>query len=155
MKNRTRFILGGLGLLFVGIQFVPVDRSNPPVTQEVRWDAPETRALAQQACFDCHSNETTWPWYAYVAPISWRVAGHVEDGRRHLNFSAWDQPNEDVEEIEEVVREGEMPLWDYVLLHGEARLTEAEQETLLNGLRATYEADPEIPRRRPQGPPAN
>ncbi|ARA94491.1 hypothetical protein AWN76_015890 [Rhodothermaceae bacterium RA] len=152
MTSRLRLLLGGLVLLFVALQFVPVDRSNPPVSREVRWDRPETRALAQRACFDCHSNETVWPWYAYVAPVSWRVAGHVEDGRRHLNFSAWDQPNEDADEVEEVLREGEMPLWDYVLLHPEARLTGAETEALIEGLRATFAADPPVPRRRSASP---
>jgi len=78
---------------FIAIQFIPVDRTNPPVTREIAWNSPETRALAQRACFDCHSNETVWPAYAYVAPISLMLAEHVAYGRDQLNFSEWDGRN--------------------------------------------------------------
>ena len=132
-----------VGLLIL-IQLIPVDRTNPPVTQEVTWNSPETRAMAQRACFDCHSNETTWPWYSYIAPISWRVADHVEHGRQHLNFSAWDRPNEEAEKVIEVVKEGEMPLSDYLLMHPEAKLNADEMRTLIEGLQATLSADPPI-----------
>lgn len=135
-------------VLLILIQFVPVDRSNPPVTREVQWDSPETRALAQRACFDCHSNETVWPWYSYVAPVSLYLAHHVDDGRRHLNFSTWDQPNEDSEHIIKVVQDGSMPLWDYVLAHSEADLDQAEKEALIAGLQATLANDPPVDRRR-------
>lgn len=137
-----------LVILFVVIQFVPVSRTNPPVTQEVKWDAPATRELAQRACFDCHSNETVWPWYAYVAPLSLRVASHVDEGRERLNFSAWDQPNEDFDEIEKVISRGEMPLTDYLLMHPEAKLTDIETAALLAGLEATFANDPPIERAR-------
>ena len=137
-------------VLLVLIQFIPVNRTNPAVTQEVKWDSPETRALAQRACFDCHSNETVWPWYSYVAPISLRVAEHVDDGRRHLNFSTWDQANEESEKIIEVIQNGEMPLWDYLLMHPEAKLSDAEKEALITGLQTTLDNDPPIER---QGPP--
>jgi hypothetical protein len=90
---------GGLVGIFILIQFIPVSHDNPEVTQEVQWVSTETRALAQSACFDCHSNETIWPWYSYVAPASWFLIHHVEDGRRRLNFSEWDQPNENEREI--------------------------------------------------------
>ena len=137
-------------VLLVLIQFIPVNRTNPAVTQEVKWDSPETRALAQRACFDCHSNETVWPWYSYVAPISLRVAEHVDDGRRHLNFSTWDQANEESEKIIEVIQNGEMPLWDYLLMHPDAKLSDAEKEALITGLQTTLANDPPIER---QGPP--
>lgn len=132
--------------IVVLIQFIPIDRTNPPITREVKWDAPETRALAQRACFDCHSNETVWPWYAYIAPVSLRVADHVEEGRDVLNFSTWDQPNEDFDEVEEVIERNEMPLSDYLLMHSEGKLTDAEKEQLLAGLRATFTNDPPIER---------
>jgi hypothetical protein len=107
--------------------------------------------LAQRACFDCHSNETVWPWYAYVAPVSWRIANHVYDGRRRLNFSEWDRPNENEERIVEDMTSGRMPLWDYLLLHPEAKLTQAEQQALIDGLKQTLANDPPIVRqRRPQ-----
>jgi len=127
---------------FIAIQFIPVDRTNPPVTREIAWNSPETRALAQRACFDCHSNETVWPAYAYVAPISLMLAEHVADGRDQLNFSEWDGRNEGYEEIVEVVTSGKMPLPNYLLLHPESRLSEIEKQRLLDGLAITYEQDP-------------
>ena len=133
-----------LGAAAVAIQLVPVDRTNPPVTREVRWDSDGTRELARRACYDCHSNETEWPWYARVAPASWLVAEDVEEGREHLNFSVWDEPNEDLDEIVEVLEEGEMPLKKYTLLHPSARLTDEERQALIQGLRATLTADPPV-----------
>lgn len=133
-------------IILAGIQFFPIDRTNPPVSREVRWDSPETRLLAQRACFDCHSNETIWPWYSRIAPVSLILYNHITEGRSHLNFSAWDQPNHDFEEVEEVLSEGKMPSWDYLLMHPEARLTEEENNLLLSGLRATYQQDPPVER---------
>ncbi|MEZ4865426.1 MAG: heme-binding domain-containing protein [Caldilineaceae bacterium] len=136
-----------IGLLII-IQFIPLQRTNPPVTREVNWDSPETRALAQRACFDCHSNETVWPWYAYVAPVSLQVTHHVTEGREHLNFSAWDQPNENFNEIEKAINGGEMPTWDYLLMHSAAKLSDAEKQALLDGLRATLANDQPVARQR-------
>lgn len=88
-----------LGML-LAIQLVPYgrDHANPPVTGEPAWDSPETRALARQACFDCHSNETQWPAYASIAPASWLVQHDVNDGRALLNFSEWTRPQEEAKE---------------------------------------------------------
>ncbi|MFN8444665.1 MAG: heme-binding domain-containing protein [Caldilineaceae bacterium] len=127
---------------------VGINRSNPAVVQEVKWDSPATRDLAKRACFDCHSNETTWPWYSYVAPVSVRVANHVDEGRGRLNFSDWTQPNEDFDEIQKVLDRGEMPLWDYLLMHADAKLSAEETQTLLAGLKATYANDPPVKRER-------
>jgi hypothetical protein len=139
-------------VLLILIQFIPVSHANPPVTREIQWDSPQTQELAQRACFDCHSNETVWPWYAYVAPVSWRIANHVNEGRRRLNFSEWDRPNENEERIVEDMSSGRMPLWDYLLLHPEAKLTPTEQQALIDGLKQTLVNDPPIERqRRPQG----
>ena len=121
-----------------------------PATREVRWNSPQTRELAQHACLDCHSNETVWPWYAYIAPLSWQIAHHVNDGRRHLNFSEWDLPNENEERIIDEISSGKMPLWDYLLLHPEAKLTKAEEQALLDGLKQTLTNDPPIKRQRRQ-----
>jgi hypothetical protein len=142
VKKVIRYTGLALVVLFVLLQLIPVDRTNPPVTQEVEWDSAETRALAQRACFDCHSNETTWPWYSYIAPISLRVADHVEEGREKLNFSEWNRSNESLHEILETLEEGEMPLSDYLLMHPEAKLTAAEQQALIDGLQATLTNDP-------------
>ena len=80
-------------ILLIVIQFIPVDRTNPPAVREPKWDSPQTRAFAVRACFDCHSNETKWPAYSYVAPISWLVADDVKDGRKHFNMSDWKPGN--------------------------------------------------------------
>jgi hypothetical protein len=123
-----------VGIAFVAIQLVPVDRTNPPVEEEVPA-SPEVRAVLRRACYDCHSNETTWPWYSRVAPVSWLVASDVEEAREHLNFSTWNRLSpkdraKGFEEAWEEVEDGEMPLWFYVPLHREAKLT-AEDRALL------------------------
>ena len=126
-------IVGALGVLFVVLQLAPKGRNhtNPPVTKEPAWSSPEVRALAARACFDCHSNETKWPWYASVAPASWLVEHHVEEGRGELNFSEFDKPQRHAKDAAEELREGEMPMAGYVVLHGEAKLTEAEKAQLV------------------------
>jgi len=141
MKNNLLVkIVGGiigLGLLgFIAIQFVPVNRTNPPVVSEPKWDSPQTEALARRACFDCHSNETEWPWYSYIAPISWNVADHVKDGRADFNISEW--VSGDGDEAAEKVEEGEMPLSQYLWMHPEARFTAEETKQLIAGLKATF-----------------
>jgi hypothetical protein len=91
-------------------------------------------------CFDCHSNETVWPWYSRVAPASWLVTRHVTEGREHLNFSEWSrahEPGEAAEESAELILDGEMPTRDYLLIHPEAKLTPAEQQLLIDGLSAS------------------
>jgi hypothetical protein len=141
-----------IAVILVVLQFVPLTRANPPVTREIKWNAPETRVLTQRACFDCHSNQTVWPWYAYVAPLSMRVVNHVDEGRQRLNFSQWDQPNADFNEVKRSLTEGQMPLSDYLLLHGNAKLSAAETTALLAGLAATFQQDPPIPQPRRQRP---
>jgi hypothetical protein len=134
----VRVLLGLAGLLVL-IQLVPYgrDHDNPPVRQEPAWDSPKTRELAVRACFDCHSNETRWPWYSHVAPISWFLQHHVVDGREHLNFSEWDRPQDDAHEAAEMVEKGKMPLGSYLLLHGDADLPDADKQALIRGLQAT------------------
>lgn len=156
MKRLVQILKYGIPAVLILIQFVPVERDNPPVTRELQWDSPATREIAVRACFDCHSNQTVWPWYSYIAPVSWRVSEHVVEGREHLNFQEWDRPNEDFDEIEEVMESGEMPLSDYLILHAEAKLTQEETRQLVDGLRASYAQDPPIPRQRrppPSGTP--
>lgn len=143
MSKRTKLILGGvIGLpivLFLAIQLIPVWllQNNPPVIAEPAWDSPETRALAQRACFDCHSNETAWPWYSRVAPVSWLITFDTIRGRRNLNFSEWGGEREGVEDIAELINNGEMPPANYLPLHPEASLTEAEKQQLIAGLQAS------------------
>jgi len=133
-----RILIGLMGLLLV-IQLVPYGRShdNPPVSAEPHWDSPVTRDLAVRACFDCHSNETVWPWYTNIAPVSWLVQRDVEEGRDKLNFSQWGSGEQEVDELAEVIREGEMPPVYYGWPHPSARLTDAETQQLIRGLEAT------------------
>ena len=143
MKEKFgKFIrVGIIVLILLGlvIQLIPYgkDHTNPSVRSEPNWNSPETRALAQRACFDCHSNETVWPWYSNIAPVSWLVQSDVENGRRHLNFSEWQQggQGEGIGEAIEVLQEGEMPPLFYIIPHPEARLTVAEKQALIDGLR--------------------
>lgn len=122
-------------IVAVAIQLLPYGRShdNPPVRQEPMWDSPATRALFKRACFDCHSNETVWPWYSHVAPASWMVQNDVDGGREHLNFSEWDRPQQHAKDVAEEVRLGDMPPGIYLLLHAEAKLTDAEVQALMEG----------------------
>lgn len=139
--------LVALIVLFALIQVIPYGRNhtNPPVTQEVKWDSPRTRELAVGACYDCHSNLTTWPWYSNVAPGSWLIYADVEGGRSTLNFSEWDRPQgSEASEIEEVVRDGSMPPLQYKPLHPAGRLTSAERDELARGLARTLAADPPV-----------
>ena len=131
--------LGVLVVAFAVIQAVPYgrDHSNPPVRQEPAWDSPATRALAVDACFDCHSNETSWPWYSNIAPMSWLVQRDVDNGREALNFSEWDQEQEG-EDAAEAVQEGSMPPDYYGWLHPKARLSSEERQALIRGLRAMF-----------------
>ncbi|MCI0528769.1 MAG: heme-binding domain-containing protein [Nitrospira sp.] len=175
MVKRGSILVAVLGVVllcgFMVIQFVPVDQTNPPVVREPTWDSPQTRGLVERACFDCHSNETVWPWYSRIAPMSWMITRDVYEGREELNFSEWgmaegegghededddadddeeedrerDEAREDeseaAEEMIETIREGEMPLPRYLMVHPEARLTEAEIEQLVKGLEATFGAE--------------
>lgn len=132
-------VLLALLVAFVAVQFVPYGhaRSNPLVVAEPNWDSPATRALAKGACFDCHSNETEWPLYSRVAPVSWLVQSDVEEGRAALNFSEWNRPQREAREAAEKLVEGEMPLAIYKLMHSHARLSEAQRTRLARGLEAT------------------
>ncbi|MGH7496087.1 MAG: heme-binding domain-containing protein [bacterium] len=114
---------------FVFLQFIPFgrDHTNPLVSAEPAWDSPATRALAKRACFDCHSNEIEWPWYSHIAPASWLVFNDVQEARSKLNFSDWNRPQKDAEEAAEQVHKGKMPLWFYVPLHPQAKLSTMEK----------------------------
>jgi hypothetical protein len=137
-----RFSVFAILLLTVLSQLVPYgrDHDNPPVRLEPAWNDTATRDLARRACFDCHSNETVWPWYSHVAPVSWLVQRDVDRARSELNFSEWDRPQDEADEAAEMVQKGKMPLWYYLPLHPEARLTPSERDALIAGLIATVGA---------------
>jgi mono/diheme cytochrome c family protein len=119
------------------LQVIPFghEHSNPAVIQEPAWDSPRTRALAKRACFNCHSNETAWPWYSGIAPASWLTQRDVNKGRSHLNFSEWsDDPMLQPDDIVQEVQAGNMPPWFYLPMHPEAKLTAEERASLVQGL---------------------
>ena len=132
--KRVRGILLAIPVLLAGVQFVPVGRSNPAVESEV--PAPENvRAILRRACYDCHSNETVWPWYSRVAPVSWLLVRDVREGRKELNFSAWNrmpapQQVKKQKKIWEEVAEGEMPPWLYIGIHRNAALSAEDRSAL-------------------------
>ncbi len=133
--KKIKIIVLPLVVLTVLIQFVPTTHTNPPVTGEI--EAPEeVMAILRRSCYDCHSNETVWPWYSYVAPASWLVTKDVRDGRKHVNFSEWDsysakEQKHTRKECGEEVEAGEMPLWFYVPLHPDSEMMQKDVETIL------------------------
>jgi hypothetical protein len=133
-------------LLFAAVQLVPYGRNhtNPPDGTLASFDSPGTEQLAKRACYDCHSNQTKWPWYSAIAPVSWRIQRHVDEGREKLNFTAFNAANEDMAdaagEASETITKNEMPPADYLLAHPEARLTAAEKQSLVAGLDRTFAA---------------
>jgi len=142
MGRGARRVAIGIPLLFLLIQAVPYgrDHDNPPVVREPPWADVETRTLAKRACFDCHSNETVWPAYSHIAPISWLVQYDVREGRDELNFSEWKggaRKKERPGEIRKEMNKGEMPPFVYTLTHPAARLSAEERGRLVEGLVAT------------------
>ena len=135
-KKSILWVVIVIVLLGVLIQFVPLPGrgANPPVVAEPKWDSPQTAALVRRACYDCHSNETVWPWYSYVAPVSWLVYRDTMDGRRRLNFSEWNSGQRGAGEIASKIQEGEMPPAIYLPMHPSARLSAAEKQQLITGL---------------------
>jgi len=146
-RRQRLLAYGGLATLaiFLLIQAVPYGRnhSNPPVTQEPKWDSPLTRDLAARACFDCHSNLTKWRWYSNVAPVSWLVQRDVDSGRAQFNFSEWNKPQDlSSGDLADSIRGGSMPALFYVIPHPSAKLSATEKDALIRGLTATLTASP-------------
>ena len=126
-------------VLFVLMQFArfvvpPFKISNPPSRYTVQWDSPRTQSLWQKTCGDCHSNETVWPWYSYVAPFGWLIAYDVNQGRDEFNISDGDSEDD---EIAEVIQDGEMPPAIYLIIHNDAKLSEIDKNDLIYGLRSS------------------
>ena len=120
--------------------------TNPTAQSQPKWDSAETKALAQRACFDCHSNQTTWPWYSYIAPGSWLIARDVIAGRRALNFDDWQTSLARADrfpldqQVQREISRGDMPPSYFLWLHPDAKLTAAEQQQLIDGLAKTIQA---------------
>ncbi|MDB5256654.1 MAG: hypothetical protein JWM14_1349 [Chitinophagaceae bacterium] len=130
----------GLAVLLILIQFIRIDKTNPPLDKTkdfitLTHPSDEIKGILVTSCYDCHSNETTYPWYSNVAPISWWLKDHINEGREHLNFSVWGTYTEKrqqhkLDECIEEVHEGEMPLSTYTSLHKEAKLSPEQQEKI-------------------------
>jgi hypothetical protein len=139
-----RALLVGLGVL-VAIQLVPVSRDNGPGTVDAVEAPSEVKSLLRRACANCHSGATEWPWYSYVAPVSWFVAHHVHEAREHLDLATLSaaKPKRKAKllgEIAEEVDEHGMPLRSYLWLHPEARLTDAERKVIVDWANAAQDA---------------
>ena len=142
MKKLLKWLLPGLAAIVLLLQFTNPARTNPPVPPGGDISAtnpPPTQimALLHAACYDCHSYETTWPWYSRVAPVSWLVVGDVNDGRERLNFSEWPHGDPDKEarrlgSISEELGYKEMPPAKYTIIHADARLTDDQRKELEN-----------------------
>ncbi|MCA9913755.1 MAG: heme-binding domain-containing protein, partial [Anaerolineae bacterium] len=143
-SSNRRILVYGLGaivVVFVLMQFVrfvvpEFQLDNPPSTRTVAWDSPETERLWNTACADCHSNDTVYPWYSYVAPVGWLVAHDTHEGRDTMNVSTGH--NVELREMIEVIEEGEMPPQIYTVMHTDANLSAADREALMTGLRNTF-----------------
>lgn len=135
---RILFIL--LIATFVFIQFFSIDKNNPssPVEKDLLQmenPNPEIAQMLRSSCYDCHSNETVWPWYSNLAPVSWMLKDHVDEGRSKLNFSNWgDLSRKDriftIEKIMEEIEDGEMPIKGYVMIHKDAKMSDEQQAQL-------------------------
>lgn len=141
-KKILLWLIGIAIVLFAVIQLVPYGRSshsNPPATNQFAWSDPQAEQIAKTSCYDCHSNETKWWWATNIAPFSWLVQHDVDDGRGRLNFSEFDGLP-DAQQFAEVVNGGEMPPIQYTLIHPNAKLTDAEKQTLIAGYSAGLSA---------------
>ncbi len=135
-------ILVIVAILAVIIQFFRIDKENPPYEASSDFisveNAPEDiQIILKQACYDCHSHQTTYPWYSNVAPVSWWLKDHIDEGREHLNFSVWasydaERREHKLEELAEEVEEGEMPLDSYTWTHAESRLSDEQRQKLVD-----------------------
>lgn len=140
------FKLGLVGVfVVVAIQLVPYRVDNPPGRDQPQWDSQQTEDLAMRACSACHTNQTEVLWFERIAPVSWYVANHVKEGRAALNLDAWStDAGEEADELWEPLEEGSMPpdYYHYLGLHQETKLSAAEVEQLVDGLKQTVAADP-------------
>lgn len=136
---------------FIIIQFFRIDKTNPefdPVIDLITMENPpiEVAQMLKSACYDCHSNETIWPWYSNIAPISWMLEQHVEDGRDNINFSFWGEIEKEdrlyvLEEMIEEIEEAEMPLPGYLITHSDAKLSDTQRQLLIDWLRSKQTLD--------------
>ena len=147
MLNRRKTALIMLAVVIVLIvivelipwgNFIPAfAETNPPVETQIKWDSPTTEQLVRTTCYDCHSNETTWPWYSRLVPVSWLVAHDVNEGRQRLNFSTQSADQINPDHLIEQIRRGSMPKGIYIIMHPSASLTADQKNQLIAGLQAS------------------
>ena len=151
MLRAIRGRVGIFGTIFMGLvaalllaQLVPYGHAhdNPRPTQQARFASAQDQRLFATACGDCHSDQTRWPWYSNVAPVSWLVQHDVEDGRGSFNVSAWDTRQPGLDEVVGNIEHGSMPPWQYKIIHGDARLSSAKKAQLVAAMRRLYQHDP-------------
>lgn len=148
MKRILKWGLLGLVIVFAALQLAQPARTNPPVKTDFLKSTgapPDVAAMFRASCYDCHSDETRWPWYSHVAPMSWQVAQDVNHGRRHVNMSEWPADNPDlarkkVEDMSDAIDDDDMPLGKYTLIHKDARLTSQQRDRLTQWLGAEASA---------------
>ena len=159
-------ILIVLALVLVVLQFIrPVQNLSANTTNDISTLYPmpsDVKLIVDKACADCHSNKTAYPWYANIQPVAYWLADHVNEGKSEFNYNEFAsyriaKQNHKLEEVIEQIKEGEMPLYSYTLIHRDAQLTDAEKATLINWcqnimdtLKATYPADSLILKRKPE-----
>lgn len=141
IKNFFGALVAVAIVVFLLIQLIPFGHTNtnPPVVSEPNWSSPEARALAKQHCFQCHSNETNWTWYANIAPGSWLIAYDVIEGRQKFNFSDWNNNPGELDEMIEKIQEGGMPPIQYWIFHPSAKLNEQQKQDLIDALRSSIQ----------------
>jgi len=143
-RKLTLMIAIALVAMFVVIQFKAAPLTNPPSKGELSAP-PEVEAILKRSCFDCHSNQTNWPWYSHVAPISWMVVRHVELGRKEMNFSEWGAyfpgtRKRKLQWMQRALHEEVMPLWSYRMMHPDARLSDNDRARLLEWIQTGLSA---------------
>lgn len=140
--SKTKKIGGILLILFIGIQFykVEVKTTDAHPEDDLLKTNPASReivSLLESACYDCHSEQTKFPWYNGISPIQWWLADHVNHGKKHLNFSAWGsysakKKQHKIDECIEMLQAGEMPLNSYTWTHADARLSDEQVGALID-----------------------
>lgn len=152
LKKLLRYLFIGLLAFLIIAQFFPIDKNNPtsdPATDYLSLHHPpaEVASMLKTACYDCHSNNTKYPWYTSVAPVSWWVKGHIDHGRKHLNFSDWGtysakKAKHKLEECYEFVEETKMPLMSYWVAHPEAKMSTEQRAAMVKWFKEEYAAAP-------------
>ncbi len=136
MKKTILYLAIAAVVVFGLIQLVPFghDHTNPPTVSEPKWVNPEARALVKEHCFQCHSNETEWPWYSNIAPASWLIAMDVKEGRQQFNFSDWQANPGEVDEMVQEIQSGGMPPIQYWIFHPNSKMNDQQKQQLIQAL---------------------